>query len=162
MFLKRIVEIITNEGIIIYIDESSFSNIKHNFKTWVHRNRKEFRTHPGRIKSVSLMLAVTMDKIIHYEINTNTNTSQDFLKFLQTLDDIIELDNYLKSKKSENLLWILADNCKIHKTEEIRTFIRKAKLNIIYIVPYSPQYNLVEFIFSVLKRRFYERILLNR
>jgi transposase len=45
------------------------------------------------------------------------------------------------------------DNVSFHKSKEIKELILKSKNKIIYIPPYSPEYNPIEGVFHILKNK---------
>jgi transposase len=48
---------------------------------------------------------------------------------------------------------IIADNVSFHKSKEVITYLKNNKANMIFIPPYSPEYNPIEFVFSEIKRK---------
>jgi hypothetical protein len=89
-------ELVVEGYTIIFIDESNFSNVKHNFKTWVPMDEKVNNYYPGRIKSVSLMMAVTLKGLFIISLKqrlTKVKISYNFLMIL-----IVILKMILSSK----------------------------------------------------------------
>ena len=62
-----------------------------------------------------------------------------FLEFLQTLN------------LPENTI-LLLDNVSFHHTQEVKTYIKSRKWDLLYVPPYSPQFNPIENIFSSVKQ----------
>src|SRR6202023_2751294 len=82
---------------------------------------------------------VSNKEIIHYitiDGSANKNTFMDFI------NEVI--------KKTKNKP-ILMDNARIHHTLVFKKLIKEKKLNILYNVPYCPEHNPIERVFSKLK-----------
>lgn len=161
IYLHKILQLILGGCEIIYIDESSFSNTKCNFKTWLDPYEKNPNFFPGRLKSLNLILASTKNKILYYTFNTFTNKSEHFRQFLEDLLKVIRSDDYLYGMFKADRVWVYVDNAGIHKTSEIKGYCRYVGLNIIYAPPYRPEFNLIEHIFGYLKRKFYDSLINN-
>jgi transposase len=82
-------------------------------------------------------MAVDKDKIVGYKISTTNGNSNDFLEFLKSLN----LQNNT----------ILMDNVAFHKTKIVKEYIESTNSNILFVPPYSPDYNPIEMVFSKLK-----------
>ncbi len=116
IFLQKFIQIILSGAEIVFIDESSFSNIKLNFRTWCIDVDDNPNFYSGRLKSLGLMMACTKNNILMKRFNEQTNCSEHFKSFLEGLVDTIEADNYLKSIYITGFLWVYVDNASIHKT----------------------------------------------
>ena len=99
----------------------------------------------------SLILACTRHNILTYRIHDTTVGSPKFVDFLKALAA------KLKSIKDKRHV-IYMDNCRIHKTQEVMDLIKSEGLFVLFGVPYSPQFNLAEFVFSALKQKHYRRV----
>ena len=66
-------------------------------------------------------------------------------------------DDYINGK-----VVLVLDHAKIHKTDDVKDTMRASKLKILFLPPYSPMLNPIEFIFNVIKRTFYNRIYANQ
>ena len=84
-------------------------------------------------------MAINVNKIVYYEIhqtNVNTTIFIDFMKKLNTL---------FQNK------YFLMDNVSFHKNATCKTLLEKNNNQILYIPPYSPQFNPIEEVFSTIK-----------
>ena len=81
---------------------------------------------------VSLIAAINNKKIIKYELHKQNITGDKYLKFIREL-------NYKNKNKH-----LLMDNAKIHHTEKLKAYVKKKNMNIIYNIPYCPQFNPIE------------------
>ena len=46
------------------------------------------------------------------------------------------------------------DNVSFHKSKEVKEYISKTDNNILYVPPYSPQFNPIELVFSKMKHNY--------
>ncbi len=154
-------ELLINNRNIIYVDESSFSNNKRKFKTWMStENEQKFYTQ-ARFQLVNLLLAVCKNKVIHFQTRTQTTKSEDFLNFLKDIHKSLQEDEESKEERKHIKYCIYADNASIHRTKAVRKYVRESGLNLVFGVPYTPEHNLAELIFADLKVKFYSRIVQN-
>ena len=96
IFIKTFIKCI-NEGLIpVYIDETNFQINNNNLKVWRLKNKFLF-FNIGKSDRRNLILAVTPNKTLHYEINKKKNKSKDFLKFFDSLLKKISKKSFKKS-----------------------------------------------------------------
>lgn len=152
-FVNKFKEISNNDHIICYLDEASFNEHPKRKKLW-YSNFYPFNVvNNGRINSISLMLLITKDQILHYELSENTNNSSNFINF------IVEFENYLsnnskhKDKYEQKKITIILDNSRIHICKSIIKELLKFKTNFLFLPPYQPTMNAVEYVFSFLKKK---------
>ena len=88
-------------------------------------------------------MAISCDNIVSYEIFKNKNIDQ-FIFY-----------NFLKNKVFPicNNKYILMDNAKFHKTKILFDLFRESKNTVLFIPPYSPQYNPIENVFGIIKNK---------
>lgn len=86
-------------------------------------------------KKYSIIMAISNNKIIHYEIHDRNINSKIFIQFVRTL-----------TKKFNNK-YILLDNVSFHKCKQISDILIKNKNRLLFIPPYSPQFNPIEEVF---------------
>lgn len=153
IFIKSFISCI-NKGLIpIFIDESNFQT--KNNKLYVWRKRDESPLfNVGNPERRNLILAVSSEEKIYYEINKGTNTNDSFLKFFEIL-----LKKIPKEKK-ENYFFVF-DNCSIHLTKTLLNYYEKNKLKVITIVPFYSQLNSIELNFRYIKHKIYRKIYKN-
>ena len=84
--------------------------------------------------------AIKYGKIIGYE---KYKGGIDKIKFIQFYND------FIKNKYEDNL--IILDNARFHKSKNVVDNINKSKNKIIYSLPYNPQCNPIENLFSQLE-----------
>lgn len=136
--LKQQIKNIPNDK-IISIDEVSFdTNIIHNYG-WSYKNVPIIKTIGATYKRLTMICAITNKKVLHYKIINNSANSIIFLDFLKNIPNT-------KGK------YLFLDNACIHHSKIVKQFIKDKKINFIFNVPYSPEYNPIEIMFSKLKK----------
>lgn len=97
-------------------------------------------------KKYSLLMAITNDKIIAYELyETNIN------KYIYE-NFITKIADHAKNK------YILMDNVSFHKTKNVKQIAENKSIKLMYIPPYSPNFNSIENVFSIIKQYYRKRI----
>ena len=88
----------------------------------------------------SLIVAISNKEVVKYEILENKNVNGEiFLKFIKEL-----------TEKYQNKI-ILMDNVNFHKSKKIIEIIEQSNNKVLFIPPYSPEFNPIEKLFSVFK-----------
>lgn len=72
-------------------------------------------------------------------------TTLHFIKFINELLDIMDLDPNLKGN------YLVLDNCTIHKSHPMRRKIESRGYKIMFLPPYSPELNPIEQFWSLVK-----------
>ena len=135
---------------ILYMDESSILSKNNNYRCW--RQRKEsmyFNMKPA--SRSNLLLMISKNEIIHYQINQLSTTEDTFLEFIS------ESINKIKDKKIDKFLIVL-DNLSAHKTSKVINYFNDNKINIVFNCPYRSEFNCVELAFRYFKHFIYSKI----
>ena len=82
--------------------------------------------------------------LIHLTTRPKSFNSESFGQFLAELHE----------KSKSRPLIVLLDNCKIHKTNQIRNLAETLGIILVFNVPYHPELNGIELVWSIAKRRF--------
>ena len=135
---------------LVFIDESGFRLKNSHYKTWVF-DKEQIYSKNYNEKKINLILAVSKDDILHYQIIKENTNSEIFINFMDHLID------KLKEKKIENFLFIL-DNFSGHLTLQLFKFYREKKLKILFGVPYASNFNMVENVFRLIKNITYKKL----
>lgn len=129
------------EDNIISIDEMGI--YLNDFPTygWAKRGEKcEIFTKNNVLqKKVSLIVAMNNKKIIKSELYEQNISGDKYLKFIREI-------NYKHKGKH-----LLMDNAKIHHTKKIKAYIKKKKINVLYNIPYCPEFNPIENVNSMIR-----------
>lgn len=147
---------------LIYIDESSFNNHKRKRKKWVKKAHNNHFLDNGRIKSMSLILAVSNKKVMNFFLNKKANNAHTFKIFLKNLHKSIISSKTTRNIYESNKICLLMDNATIHKTDLVKDYLKSTKFNVIYLPPYYPDLNSAEFAFRNMKIKFYKRNILHQ
>ena len=153
-FSKKIKKI--NKDDIICIDESYINGDIYSKYGYCKRNKRLVKNIPIKELPVkhSLLMAIDKNSIISYKLykkqNINKKLYGDFLKEI------------LKNRKNK---YILMDNVSFHRSKEITKIIEDSNNRVLFIPPYSPNYNPIEEVFSSLKsflKRYINPITINK
>ena len=101
--------------------------------------------HKSRIR-YSVICAITTKTIIHFHVVKGSVDGNKFIEFIQHI-----VNNNSKPYKQ----YILLDNARIHHYKPLIKYLSTINnFEFIYNVPYSPQFNPIELVFSEAKRHF--------
>lgn len=92
-------------------------------------------------KNVSVVSAIGLEGVVAYQAVYGSLDSLGFEAFLATA---------LLPKLQRGDCLVL-DNCSIHKTDDIRKLCEKAGISLLFLPPYSPDFNPIENMWSKLK-----------
>ena len=138
---KDLIKKINNtNGDIISIDESSIDTHISNNYGWSKTGRRIKRIKTNNRIRYTLICAISRNKIEHYKIIKNSSDSKIFTNFI----------NELKQKTEKKKINILLDNARIHHSKYLKENVNK-DVNFIYNIPYTPEFNPIEQMFSKLK-----------
>ena len=158
IFIKKMIEYIVNDKIIIYIDETTFNNGLFKTKKWVDFNEIKLIPSQPNLKRINLIIAANKEKVISYSIYSNNTTKIEMINFFNKVMDEIRSDSMLKKQFENNNIIFYLDNASYHHSKILIDFFVKNRMRIIYGPPYFPKFNLVELIFSYLKGKYYNSI----
>ncbi|MDD9817424.1 MAG: IS630 family transposase [Gammaproteobacteria bacterium] len=101
----------------------------------------------ARGKRVSAITAISSDGLLGVELTTGTNSADNFADFVRgTLVPNMQPFN----GHSERSVAVM-DNCSIHHVHLVMEIFRGAGILVIFLPPYSPDYNPIELTFSSIK-----------
>jgi len=132
------------EGDPISIDETCFYYSecpKYGYALRGHSVTKNLNPYANaKRRSVSLLVAITRDRIIDYRLRNASFDSQSFKDFIDGIN----------AKEGTKLV---LDNVQFHKSTTVLNSYRIRNFVPVFIPPYSPQYNPIEYFFSSLKAK---------
>lgn len=149
-FIKIITRSIVQKFNIIYCDESCIQTLNNHLKIWKSPN-DDFYADISSKKKFNLIMACSMEGIVHYNINKENTTDKTFLQYMKELLDVL-------NKKNMKPFIIVLDNLTVHKTKELFEFYINNKVNIVFNSPYASKFNAIEFAFRDLKKILYSRV----
>jgi transposase len=124
---------------IVFIDEVSIdTHIIPNYG-WSIKGKSINMKHLRYKKRCTLICAINNREVIHYKAITGTSNAITFKEFLNELKEVAQTRNFL------------LDNARIHKSRIVKEYAEENNINLIFNVPYSPEYNPIERVFSELK-----------
>ena len=126
---------------LISIDEAGFYLNDYRKKGWATKGKKinviGDKSIRNRVK-MTLILAISKNGIVGYELLNHNCKKVDFIKFVKSL--------HVPTNSS-----ILMDNIAFHHSKEVKSILKSKKINTLYNLPYSPKTNPIENFFGVLK-----------
>ena len=126
---------------IVSIDETSINTNSCPSYGWSEKGKKIIKIHKKYRITYTIVSAISNNKIIHNEI---IKGSVDGVKFKEF---IIKLNN-----KLNNSMYLLMDNARPHHSKLVKEYIdNETNHTIIYNIPYCPEYNPIEMVFSKFK-----------
>jgi transposase len=93
-----------------------------------------------RRERFSIVSSITNKKVIYTQLVKGSIKKEQFIDFMKET-----------IKRTNNRSSYLMDNARIHKSKELGKLIDNSKRKIIYNVPYSPENNPIEMVFSKVK-----------
>lgn len=153
IFISTIVRALKIGLKIIYLDESNFQLENNHLRIWRKMDELPYFKVGGKGRK-NIILAISNEELILYKINQGTNNADTFYEFMK------ELIEAIRNKKIEDSL-IIMDNCTIHMTKKLKELYRENKLKVLTIVPYSSDFNAVEYVFNYLKQKVYKKVFIS-
>ena len=148
--IKIICRVLLLKGVIVYVDESGFSNKNNNFRKWRKKNENCYQNIKKEEK-INLILAVSNKKIYGYQLDINPTNSKRFKSFMENI-----IKNMSKEEIRETVFFM--DNLTSHKTLEMYKFYKENKLKILFNTPYISSFNMVEYVFGYIKNITYKNL----
>ena len=145
-FVKMLIQA---KFIIVYIDECSFNSSSLPLYTWMKKGEPPVKVIQDTSKRYNSIAAKWEDKV-YFMIKSDTSKEDDVWLFINLLMKQLEM-TIQKNQLSKRTV-IFMDNAKIHKTLKEIELIKKLKLIVFSIPPYSPELNKVEHVFGSLKK----------
>ena len=140
-FKKRIKKI--NIDDIISIDETHMDLHMSSIYGWCESGKQIVKKHKVDAHRYTMTLGITNKKIIHTVIIKGSSKKDNFVEFIKGL---------IKKLDKNKTYYLLLDNASIHRSNVFKQLIEDHKnINIIYNVPYMPEYNPIEMVFSKIK-----------
>lgn len=128
---------------IISMDETSIDTHISNNYGWNLKGKKITIIKKEKRVRYTVLCAVDMDKVVHIKVINNSANGIIFMDFIK------EIISKLDINKSH---YILLDNARIHHSKMFKNYINdKKNIQLIFNVPYSPEYNPIEKVFNEVK-----------
>ena len=139
-----------------------FDNTKKGFKKWRKVQDPKEVFNKGRLISYNLILSVSKKEIITSQLSTESLNGCGFLEYLKNLKDLLLTLSKKDSSYEAKNIEIYLDNVSFHRRQFIKKFIVNSGFDLLYGVPYTPKYDMVELVFCKLKQVFYKILFLGK
>mgnify|MGYP000270454689 CR=1 FL=1 len=96
-----------------------------------------------KITSRSTLSCIDQESNLQYQIILGSFNKQNFISACK---------NFNFKEKSI----ILMDNVKFHHSKDVIEFFKSKNIDILFVPPYSPWFNPIENVFSLIKKQFYK------
>ena len=152
-FGVRLAKVIASGKPLVYFDEASFNLWLRNKKTWTPKDEPiKYPLGRNRGKGITVMGAISqhLGKPL-WSLEESTN-SFAFMSFLEKLRGRFPL-------KSTRVTVVL-DNARAHCTTNAKQLAEKLNLELMFMPPYTPEFNCIEALWSIIKRDFKRRVLM--
>ena len=128
----------------VYLDETGFERAAYRPWAWAPKGRKVFGERNGRSRPRTNLIAATakgkrLFAPLLFEGNLNALIFNHYLK-----------EQLLKQLEPASLL--IMDNASFHKTQKTRELIEESGHELLFLPPYSPDFNPIEKHFANLKK----------
>jgi len=146
IYLKKLRNLMKDNGsnTIVYVDESGFKHDSIRKFGWSKRGTKIIGECSGiRHTMVNLMAGKCRDKLLAPVLFEGTANAELFNEWLEK-----HLFNELPDKAT-----VIMDNAAFHKTVKTRDIFNKSCYQLLYLPPYSPDFNPIEKDFAIIKKR---------
>ena len=95
--------------------------------------------------TLALLCGISKEKgIEHFRIFEQSINVEKFIEYVEGV----------RAANGEEKICLFMDNLSSHTSERAKQAMRDKGIRYIYNVPYSPDYNPIEFVFSIVKRNF--------
>ncbi len=139
-FKSKIKNIQNND--IISIDETSIDTGTSSNYGWEMKGKRLYKKHfIKRRHRYTIILGISNSKVLHYKIINGSANAIDFKNFII----------YMNNKYPINNKFLLMDNAIIHHSKIVKQLFNDNNFNLLYNVPYMPEYNPIEMAFSKIK-----------
>jgi transposase len=145
-YLQALRKYVTQHGSeeIVYIDESGFSETTFRPYAWSQRGKKVYGEQDGKTrKRTSLIAGKRGSRLLAPVLLTGTTNAVCFNHWLE---------HHLLPELNPHSLLIM-DNAPFHQKKEIRAIAALDGHSVLFLPPYSPDFNKIEEDFAILKKQ---------
>ncbi|MAJ97176.1 MAG: hypothetical protein CMI56_00990 [Parcubacteria group bacterium] len=145
--MKRLLTMAKNDGYrMVYADETMFTRKTCPDKEWT-RKKENMTVDMAKLAepTLALLAGISLDKgVEHFQV---FNLSVNVEKFQEWLTG-------LRASTEGEKICLFLDNLSAHTSERAKAAMREHGFRWVYNVPYSPDYNPIELVFSQVKANF--------
>ncbi|RYE12991.1 MAG: transposase [Sphingobacteriaceae bacterium] len=129
---------------IVYLDETGFVGLAHRLNAYSKRGKKVYGSVQGSIKTrINLIVAKLGKKLLAPVLYPGSTHSTWFNQWLK--------EHLFKELKPG--MTVIMDNAAFHKTAQTKKLFEDSPFHLLYLPPYSPDFNPIEQDFAILKKR---------
>lgn len=132
------------KGILYFLDEANIKLSAMTGKTWAPKGVRPVLKVSGKKGSISAISAIAANGYLLFNVYDSTISSQEVEDFIL----------YMLEHHKRRHLFILMDNARVHKSNQIKKLeAANKRLHIEYLPPYWPKYNPDEYVWNYLKNQ---------
>ena len=145
-YLRTLRQVVKDKGSrgIVYLDESGFDRTTHRTHGWGLRGKKVYGERSGRKHPRTSLISAKHGNSLLAPILFEGNTNATLFNYW--------LEHHLFKELTQDST-IIMDNATFHKTAATRQLIEQAGHSLLFLPPYSPDFNPIEQDFAIMKRR---------
>ena len=134
---------------IVYIDETTYTKAQYKKLEWSsRRNNYEFDMKYLDEPCLCLLMGISEEEgVEHWQIFETSVNNAKFGEYLEGL----------RAANKNQKIAVFMDNLSVHQSKDSQAALKKLKIEHVFNVAYSPEFNPIELVFSMLKRHFYSK-----
>jgi hypothetical protein len=128
---------------LIWVDEAVFTFNTFSTGAWSSKYSSiQVSDADAKIKTIALVAAISEDRGLEaYALHPRSINTEQFVQFIELLSEMFSGSEFS----------MFMDNLQVHKTKEVAEACTERKIQQIFNVPYSPDFNGIESYFSLVK-----------
>ena len=143
-YIRALRQIVRDKGSKVYLDESGFERTSHRAHGWGLRGKKVYGECSGNKRPRTSLISAKQGRRLLAPILFEGSTNAILFNYW--------LENHLFKELAPDST-IIMDNATFHKTAQTRQLIEQAGHTLLFLPPYSPDFNPIEQDFAIMKRR---------
>ena len=152
MCAKDLTHKLMNNEHVIYIDESTFHQWRRPTKMWLHTVHNDVPIAAKRGRSILAIGGLSNKKgMLALKITAEPNTKDTFIEFFNQL--MLNLDSERAT--------IVLDNLRSHHSKEIEAIAEAHGVELLFLPPYTCEFNPIETVWSLIKRQWAKKLIEN-
>jgi transposase/uncharacterized protein YxjI len=143
-FLKKRTEFLNENRKFVSIDETSFGrNFNPSIGYAIKGQRLNIKRPTARITTRTVLTVISQNHHVIYQEKIGSFNTESFCEFLNNLP------------YPEKTVFLL-DNVRFHHSKQVKNLAINKGWDLLYTPPYSPVFNPIEGVFSIVKRNYYK------
>jgi hypothetical protein len=128
---------------VIYVDEAMFTTatrLTHAYSA--QKSNVNIAEVASTVQALAVVAGISSERGLEtFYIQQRSINSQSFISFLENLIEI----------NPGTRLTLFLDNCTVHHSKMVASFVKDNGITLVFNVPYSPQYNPIEHYWGLVK-----------